>query len=35
MVLLTAFKGNNNSSKILLDSISGDNIRKKITYQQF
>ena len=30
MILLTAFKGNNNSSKILLDSISGDNIRKKL-----
>lgn len=35
MILLTAFKGNNNSSKILLDSISGDNIRKKLLTNSF
>ena len=35
MILLTAFKGNNNSSKILLDSISSDNIRKKLLTNSF
>lgn len=35
MILLTAFKGNNNSSKILLDGISGDNIRKKLLTNNF
>lgn len=31
MVLLTAFKGNNNSSKLLLDKVKGGNIIKICT----
>ena len=30
MILLTAFKGNNNASKILLDRIGGENITKTL-----
>ena len=30
MILLTGFKGNNNSSKILLDAINCDNVNKKL-----
>lgn len=35
MVLLTAFKGNNNSSKLLLDKVNGGNIIKKLLTNSF
>lgn len=35
MVLLTAFKGNNNSSKLLLDKVNGGNITKKLLTNSF
>lgn len=35
MILLTAFKGNNNSSKILLDGIIGDKIKTKLLTNSF
>lgn len=34
-MLLTAFKGNNNTSKILLDSVYGDHIHKKLLTNSF
>ncbi len=30
MILLTGFKGNGNSSKILLDGVTDDNVKKKM-----
>lgn len=35
MVLLTAFKGNNNSSKLLLDKVNSGNITKKLLTNSF
>lgn len=35
MVLLTAFKGTNNSSKLLLDKVNGGNITKKLLTNSF
>lgn len=35
MILLTAFKGNNNSSKLLLDKVNGGNITKKLLTNSF
>lgn len=35
MVLLTAFKGNNNSSKLLTDKVNGANITKKLLTNSF
>lgn len=35
MILLTAFKGNNNSSKLLLDKVNGENITKKLLTNSF
>lgn len=35
MILLTGFKGNNNSSKILLDAINCDNVNKKLLTNTF
>ena len=35
MVMLTAFKGNNNSSKLLLDKVNSGNITKKLLTNSF
>ena len=35
MILFTVFKGNNNSSKMLLDCVSGDAIKKKLLTNSF
>lgn len=35
MILLTAFKGNNNSSKLLLDKVNSGNITKKLLTNSF
>jgi pyrrolidone-carboxylate peptidase len=35
MILLTGFKGNGNSSKILLDGVTDDNVKKKLLTNSF